>query len=74
MRIKKRVQGKWIDLEFEIIKKYPRYTLYQVYKVNGDKRISLYTECFSNWQLVQLAKNRYVISEEPVEEVELCML
>ena len=73
MRIKKYVQGKWIDLEFVKIKKYPRYTRYQVYKVVGNERIPVYTECYSNWQLVQLAKNRYIVSEEPVEEVELCL-
>ena len=73
MRIKKYVQGKWIDLEYEIIKKYPRYTHYQVYRVDGDRRTPMYTECYSNWQLVQLAKNRYVVAEEPVEEVELCL-
>jgi hypothetical protein len=73
MRIKKKVQGKWIDLELEIIKKYPRYTRYQVYKLVGNERIPAYTECYSNWQLVELAKNGYVISEEPVEEVDLCM-
>lgn len=73
MRIKKYVQGKWIDLEFEKIKKYPRYTRYQVYKVLGNERIPVYTECLSNWQIVQLSKNRFIITEEPVEEVELCM-
>ena len=73
MRIKKYVQGKWIDLEFVKIKKYPRYTLYQVYRVDGDRRTPMYKECYSNWQLVQLAKNRYVVAEEPVEEVELCL-
>jgi len=73
MRIKKYVQGKWIDLELEKIKKYPRYTRYQVYRLDGDKRTPLYTECYSNWQLVELAKKRYIVSEEPVGEVDLCM-
>ena len=73
MRIKKYVQGKWIDLEFVKIKKYPRYTLYQVYRVDGDKRTPMYKECHSDYQLVQLAKNRYIVSEEPVGEVELCL-
>ena len=73
MRIKKYVQGKWIDLELIKIKKYPRYTLYQVYKLVGNERIPVYRECYSNWQLVQLAKNRYIVSEEPVEEVEICL-
>jgi hypothetical protein len=73
MRVKKRVQGTWIDLEYEIIKKYPRFTQYQVYKIVGDNRIPLYTECWSKWRLKELAKNRFCIIEEPTEEVELCM-
>lgn len=73
MRIKKKVQGKWIDLEFKKIKTYPRYTRYQVYKVKGNEYIPLYTECFSNLQLLELANNRFTITEEQVEEVNLCL-
>lgn len=73
MRIKKYVQGKWIDLEFVKIEKYPRYTRYQVYRVDGDKLTPMYTECYSDYQMVQLAKKRYIVSEEPVEEVEICL-
>jgi hypothetical protein len=74
MRVKKRVQGLWIDLDYELIKKYPRYNRYQVYKIAGDNRIPLYTECWSEWRLKELVKKGYIINEEPTEEVELCML
>lgn len=64
MIIKKKVQGKIIPLEMETIKKYPRYTRYQIYKRENGKRIPLYTTCYTDLQLVELAKRNFFIDEE----------
>jgi hypothetical protein len=69
MRIKKYVQGKWIDLELVKIKKYPRYTRYQVYKVVDNELIPVYTECYSDYQFRELMRNKYIVNEE----VDLCL-
>lgn len=78
MRLKKKVQGKWIDLDYIELKRYPRYTRYQVYKLEGNDWIPIYTECLSPYQLAEIVKNRYIIADEPVETLEeelldLCM-
>lgn len=40
-----------VNVELEPIKRYPRYTLYQVYKVNGYYRQPVYRMCFSDLDL-----------------------
>lgn len=67
MKIKKKVQGHIIDLEIIKIKDYPKYGLYQVYKLENSKRIPLYKTCYTNLQIIEIKKNQNVISEEVFE-------
>lgn len=67
MKIKKMVQGHTIELELIKVKDYPRYGLYQVYKLINGKRIALYKTCYTKLQLMELAKKKYCISEEVFE-------
>lgn len=46
-----------VELELEEIKQYPRYTLYQVYKIDGDKKVPLYQETFTRWQIRRIEKH-----------------
>lgn len=64
MKIKKKVQGKEIELELVKIKDYPRYSLYQVYKLVNGKRIPLYQECYTKLQIEEIIKNKNIITEE----------
>lgn len=43
-----------IELELEEIKEYQKFTLYQVYKIIGKEKISLYKTCYTKFQLQQL--------------------
>lgn len=64
MKIKKRVQGHDVDLELVKIKDYPRYTLYQVYKLVNGKRIKLYRECYTKLQIKEIIAKGNWITEE----------
>lgn len=67
MKIKKRVQGHDIELEVVKIKDYPRYSLYQVYKIVNSKRIPLYKECYTQLQIKEIIRRGYCIDEEVFE-------
>ena len=67
LKIKKKVQGQDIDLEIVKIKDYPRYSLYQVYKLVNGKRIPMYTECYTELQIQEIIKNKNLIAEEVFE-------
>lgn len=69
MEIKKKVQGHIINLEIIKIKDYPRYGLYQVYKLENSKRIPLYKTCYTNLQIIEIIKNQNIISEEDTDNV-----
>lgn len=64
MKIKKKVQGKTINLEFIKIKEYPKYSLYQVYKIIDKKRILLYKECYTDPQIREIIDKGYWVTKE----------
>ena len=68
MKIRKTVQGHVIELELVKIKDYPRYGLYQIYKLQNGKRIPVYQECYTKLQLRELAEKNFCISDEEVFE------
>lgn len=39
--------GHQAEVEIELLKDYGKYGLYQVYKIDGNKRTPIYKECFS---------------------------
>jgi hypothetical protein len=63
MKVRKRVQGVWVELEFKKVKEYDRFTLYEVCK-DG---IPIYKESLTKLQLSELKRNNYIIEE--VEDV-----
>lgn len=67
MKIKKKVQGKYVDLELVKIKDYPRYSLYQVYKLVNGKRIAMYQECYTDLQIREIKSKGNRIDEEVFE-------
>lgn len=68
MKIKKKVQGQDVELELVKIKDYPRYGLYQVYKLVNSKRIPLYKQCYTKLQIEEIIKNKNIITDEEVFE------
>lgn len=64
MKIKKKVQGKEIGLELVKIKDYPRYSLYQVYKLVNGKRIGMYQESYTDLQIREIKAKGNRIDEE----------
>ena len=76
MKILKRVQGHDIILDYRRVKRYShRFTVYNVYKMLGKaKRVFLYRTSLSDFQLKELVKQKYVISEESLEDDILCLL
>ena len=67
MRIKKRVYGKIVVLDFVKVKKYPAgFTLYDVFCGNR----FLYKTCFTPLQVKELTKCRTIFDEE---DLDLCM-
>lgn len=67
MEIIKRVMGHDIKLVIIKIKDYPRYRLYQVYKIINKKYIPLYKTCFTDYQMCEIAKHNNIILEEVFE-------
>lgn len=67
MNIKKRIQGMTVEIEFEKIKEYDKYDLYQVYRIKNGIRIPLYKECFTDMDLDLIHKNKCIINEEVFE-------
>jgi len=64
MRIRKTIQGVTVELELEKIRDYPRFSLYQVYKIVKGKRIEAYKKCYTQLQILDIIKKGYCISEE----------
>lgn len=67
MEIIKKVMGHDIKLVITKIKDYPRYRLYQVYRVINKKYIPLYKTCFTDYQICEIAKHNNTIIEEVFE-------
>lgn len=59
MKITKKIQGQEIILNYIKVKKYPNYTLYDVYIDNK----LLYRTCLTSIQLKRLKKLKYTITE-----------
>ena len=60
MKIHKIVNGINIITEYEKIKDYGKYILYQVYLIQDNKRIPIYKECYNNMQLKELEDIRTI--------------
>lgn len=67
MKIKKNIQGEVLELELEKIRDYPRYSLYQVYKLVNGKRIPLYKQCYTQLQLKEIIRKGFCIDDEVFE-------
>lgn len=63
IKLKKSVYGNIVDLELEEIKKYPDYTLYQVYRIIDGKRKAVYKESFTEAELNELIKKKCIKEE-----------
>lgn len=67
MIIKKRVQGHDITLEYVVLKKYPRFTTFNVYRLFKTTKKLLYTTCLTRLQIQDIKRAGYVINDEEVE-------
>lgn len=67
MKIHKRIHGEFVELELVKIKDYPRYSLYQIYKIENNQRIPLYKECYTDLQIREIIQNKNIILEEMFE-------
>ncbi len=66
MRIKKKVQGYDVILEYERIKDYPNgYSLYDVYKLTNERKF-LYRTCLTDLQVKEIVLAGYTVSEEEI--------
>lgn len=61
MKITKYMEGQFYELAFDKIKDYARYSMYQVSKVINGVKIPIYRECFSEYQMKEIANNNYRI-------------
>lgn len=66
--IKKKILGDDIEIELEKIKDYPKFSLYQIYKIINDKRIALYKESFTYQQMKNILLNRQYTDNEIISE------
>ena len=67
MKIIKKVQGQYVELELEKTKDYPNFSEYQVYKYKNGERIPLYKQCYTDFEIKELRRNGYKIEEEVFE-------
>lgn len=67
MKVIKNVNGQVVQLEFIKIMKYPRYGVYQVYKLINGKRIPLYKECLTRQEIQEIINNENIIKEGEYE-------
>ena len=64
MKIKKRVMGHNIVLKLEEVKRYSRYTLYDVYEfIHGEWKF-LYKECYDWEQIARIVNDNYWVVDE----------
>ena len=61
MKVSKKINGCTIELIIEKIKDYTRYTMYQVSRMVNGKKVSLYKECFSDFDIQKIIKDGYRI-------------
>lgn len=67
MDIDKQIQGHYITITLEKIKDYDRFSLYQVFRTDGESKKPLYKECYSKFQMDELKRNHYRIRIERYE-------
>lgn len=67
MKIDKKVRGREIKLELELIKHYPTYDLYQIYRIDDNNRTPLYRETFTESQLQDVLNRNSWGNEEELE-------
>lgn len=66
MKIKKRIEGHDIVLEYEKVKRYPQgFTSFKVYKIlNDTKKLFLYIVSLSDLEIKEIEKTGYILKEE----------
>lgn len=71
MYFKMSVYGDIVDLKIEKIKSYPRFTLYQVYKIEKNKKIPVYKTCYTELQLKEIRRKQNFINfeEDNIDEI-----
>ena len=64
------VNGHKIELRLDRIKKYSRYSLYQVSKVVNGEKVPVYQECFSDFDVKRLTSGEatYSLDVEDIDE------
>ena len=64
------VNGHRIELRLDKIKKYTRYSLYQVSKVVDGVKVPVYQECFSDFDVKRLTNGEatYSLDVEDIDE------
>ena len=80
MRVTREIQGHTIELELDVVKEFPRHTLYQVSKIVNGVKVPVRQESFTRFQLAEIVKNgyklpgdtkrEYTFKEEYLEEIE----
>ena len=63
MKIKKLVYGHYIILDLVKVKDYPTYSLYNVYKIENNKRSLLYKQCYTELQIKEIIDKGFCIDE-----------
>lgn len=63
MRIRKLVYGHYIELDLVKVKDYPTYSLYNVYKIENNKRSLLYKQCYTELQIKEIIDKGFCIDE-----------
>lgn len=64
MKITRLINGHRVELEIEKIKDYPRFGLYQVYKLVNGVRVPVHQESFTEFELNEIKRNGYKIRGE----------
>lgn len=69
MKIKKRIEGKDIILDYKRVKRYNGYILFNVYQcISKSKRKYLYKTCLTPLDIKLLSEKDFIISDEEVFE------
>ena len=63
MKIRKRVYGHYITLDLVKVKDYSTYSLYNVYKIENNKRSLLYRQCYTELQIKEIIDKGFCIDE-----------
>lgn len=61
MKIYRLIYGHEVTLEIEKIRDYPKFGLYQVYRLENGVRIPVYQKSFTNFELKEIRENGYRI-------------